>query len=41
MAAAHEAWVEEMFRGLDQDDRSQLMAILTRLRRTLVTERPG
>lgn len=41
MAAAHEAWVEEMFHGLDQDDQVQLMAILTRLRRTLPIDRPG
>lgn len=40
MAAAHEAWVEEVFQGLDQEDRAQLMAILTRLRRTLVADRP-
>jgi DNA-binding MarR family transcriptional regulator len=40
MAAAHEAWVEEMFYGLGQEDRAQLMAILTRLRRTLVADRP-
>lgn len=41
MAAAHEAWVEEMFDGLDQDDQTRLMAILTRLRRTLPIDRPG
>jgi DNA-binding MarR family transcriptional regulator len=36
MAAAHEAWVESLFDGLGHDDQTELLTLLTRLRRVLV-----
>jgi DNA-binding MarR family transcriptional regulator len=36
MAAAHEAWVESLFEGMDRDDQTELLTLLTRLRRVLV-----
>jgi len=35
MAAAHEAWIEAMFHGLDPADQEELLSLLTRLRRVL------
>lgn len=35
MAAAHEAWIEEMFEGVGREDQAQLLDLLTRLRKSL------
>ena len=35
MAAAHEAWIETMLSGLDHADQTELLTLLTRLRRVL------
>jgi DNA-binding MarR family transcriptional regulator len=42
MAAAHEIWIESMFEGLGREDQSELLTLLTRLRRVLArTQRRG
>jgi DNA-binding MarR family transcriptional regulator len=35
MAAAHEAWIEGLMEGLDHTDQTELLTLLTRLRRVL------
>jgi DNA-binding MarR family transcriptional regulator len=35
MAAAHEAWIEGLLEGMDHTDQTELLTLLTRLRRVL------
>ena len=41
MAAAHEDWVIELFRGLDHQDKMQLLALLNRLKQHLAATGMG
>ena len=41
MAAAHEAWIEQMFEGFAREDQDELLALLTRLRRLLTKDPRG